>query len=164
MIKSGTEIRVMNPIDEQSDAAAARAPAAAAPLSSAQAGSTAAESTPGEYLQRERERKGLSVQQAAENLHLDTWVINAIETNKFSDLGAPVYAKGHLKKYAALLGLPSESVMDRYQSLGVAPAPEPVPRRKIATAPRRTSRVTLVLGWLALIAIVAMAIWAAWQG
>jgi len=111
----------MNPIDEQSGAAAARASAAAATgevgtdqstAVLATAGSATSEATtgatPGEYLQQERERKGLSVQQAAENLHLDTWVINAIETNKFSDLGAPVYAKGHLKKYAALLGLPSE--------------------------------------------------------
>jgi cytoskeleton protein RodZ len=150
----------MNPIDEQAGGSAASALAGSAP-----GGGPSGIATPGEYLQRERERKGLSVQQAAENLHLDTWVINAIETNKFSDLGAPVYAKGHLKKYAALLGLPSESVMDRYQSLGTAPAPELVPRRKIATTPpRRANRVALMLGWLALIVIIAMAIWAAWQG
>ena len=124
----------------------------------------AASTTPGEYLQLERERKGLSVQQAAENLHLDTWVINAIETNKFADLGAPVYAKGHLKKYAALLGLPQEPVLDRYQSMGDQVLPEPIPQRKIPTMPRRrANRVALVLGWLALIAIVAMAVWAAWQ-
>ena len=124
----------------------------------------AALTTPGEYLQVERERKGLSVQQAAENLHLDTWVINAIETNKFADLGAPVYAKGHLKKYAALLGLPTERVLDRYQSMGDKVLPEPIPQRKIPVMPRRrANRVVLVLGWLALIAVVAMAVWAAWQ-
>ena len=32
-------------------------------------------------------------------------MIEAIEANRFAALGAPVYAKGYLRKYAALLGL-----------------------------------------------------------
>ena len=66
--------------------------------------------TPGMLLRRERERRALSVQQAAEDLHLDTWMVDAIEADRFVALGAPVYAKGHLKKYAALV--PRETRVD----------------------------------------------------
>ena len=61
--------------------------------------------TPGGMLRAERQRRGHSVQYAAEDLHLDVWVIEALEANRFEALGAPVYAKGHLRKYAMLLGL-----------------------------------------------------------
>ena len=50
--------------------------------------------TPGGMLRAERERRGYSVQHAAEDLHLDAWVIEAIEANRFEALGAPVYAEG----------------------------------------------------------------------
>ncbi|HSN72284.1 MAG TPA: helix-turn-helix domain-containing protein [Steroidobacteraceae bacterium] len=73
--------------------------------------------TPGEILQREREKIGITVERAAQDLHLDTWVIEAIETNRFSALGAPVFAKGHMRKYAALLGVPVEEVLRRYESV-----------------------------------------------
>lgn len=84
--------------------------------------------TPGELLRRERERRSLSQLQAAEDLHLDTRVVEAIEANRFDQLGAPVYARGHLKKYAALLGLSPEVVIERYEALSDLPeVPTPVP-------------------------------------
>jgi hypothetical protein len=79
----------------------------------------AAESlTPGELLRRERERRSISLLQAAEDLHLDTRVVEAIEANRFDLLGAPVYARGHLKKYAALMGLSPEFVIERHHGRG----------------------------------------------
>ena len=56
-------------------------------------------------LKAERERKGLSAQKAADQLHLDAWVIDALEAGDYARIGPSVYAKGHLKNYAALLGL-----------------------------------------------------------
>lgn len=84
--------------------------------------------TPGELLRRERERRSLSQLQAAEDLHLDTRVVEAIEANRFDLLGAPVYARGHLKKYATLLGLSPEFIIQRYEALTDRPeVPMPVP-------------------------------------
>lgn len=85
--------------------------------------SGAAGPTPGELLQQERERRGLSPQQAAEGMHLETWVIEALESNRFDSLGAPVFARGHLRKYAALLGLPESQVLERYGSMISAQEP-----------------------------------------
>ena len=96
--------------------------------------------TPGECCARERERRGYSVQQAAEDLHLDAWMIEAIEANRFVALGAPVYAKGHLRKYAALLGLSPANVLERYEALGDTPVvPTPIPATMSAPAQRRAA-------------------------
>lgn len=116
-------------------------------------------STPGELLRRERERRKLSIQQAAEDLHLDAWMIEAIEANRFIALGAPVYAKGHLRKYAALLGLTPESIIERYQALTDVPVvPTPIPAS--VNTPAHVERISLKKPLLALLAVLAAA--AAW--
>jgi cytoskeleton protein RodZ len=123
---------------------------------------TAASLTPGELLRRERERRSISQLQAAEDLHLDTRVVEAIEANRFDLLGAPVYARGHLKKYAALVGLAPEFVLQRYEALTDRPeVPLPVPasvttgafvdleQRKTFKGPLLVSvtLIVLALGW-----------------
>src|SRR5688572_25117392 len=83
--------------------------------------------TPGELLRRERDRRSMSLQQAAEDLHLDPRTVQAIEENRFAALGVPVYARGHLRKYAALLGLSPEYIIQRYEALTDRPeVPTPV--------------------------------------
>jgi cytoskeleton protein RodZ len=56
-------------------------------------------------LKAERERRGVSAQKMADDLHLDGWVIEALEAGEYQRIGPAVYAKGHLRKYAALLGV-----------------------------------------------------------
>lgn len=114
-----------------------------------------ASKTPGELLREERTRRRLSVQQAAEDLHLDVRSVEAIESNNFQSLGAPVFAKGHLRKYALLLGLAPEVVLARYQSLSDIPVvPNPVPATVNMVQPRR--RVSLRLPWPARIAAILL--------
>jgi cytoskeleton protein RodZ len=72
--------------------------------------------SPGATLKAERERRGLSAQKAADEMHLDRWVIDALETDDYKRIGPTVYAKGHLKKYAALLGLPAAEILAGYES------------------------------------------------
>jgi cytoskeleton protein RodZ len=79
--------------------------------------------TPGPRLKAERERRGMSLQKAADELHLDAWVIGALETEDYARVGPQVYAKGHLKRYAALLGLPAAEIMAGYESRAQAPMP-----------------------------------------
>jgi cytoskeleton protein RodZ len=61
--------------------------------------------TLGQRLSAAREQKGLTAQRAADELHLDGWVIQGLESGDYARIGPNVYAKGHLKRYAALLGL-----------------------------------------------------------
>ncbi|MCC7463044.1 MAG: DUF4115 domain-containing protein [Gammaproteobacteria bacterium] len=58
----------------------------------------------GQRLVRAREQRGLGVLQAAEKLHLEPQVIEALEAENFEALGAAVYVRGHLQRYADLLG------------------------------------------------------------
>src|SRR5271170_3275974 len=71
---------------------------------------------PGARLKAEREHRGLSAQKAADEMHLDRWVIDALEADDYKRIGPTVYAKGHLKKYAALLGLPAAEIVAGYES------------------------------------------------
>lgn len=71
---------------------------------------------PGPQLKAEREKRGMSLQKAADELHLDAWVIEALEAGDYQRIGATVYAKGHLKRYAGLLGLPAAAIMAGYET------------------------------------------------
>jgi cytoskeleton protein RodZ len=115
--------------------------------------SASALQTPGSMLVHERTRRGLSIQQAAEGLHLDTWIVEAIEANHFLALGAPVYAKGYLRKYALLLELAPDVVVARYEALtDTLPEPTPVPVNTTAPPPR--PQWPKYVGWSALAAAV----------
>jgi cytoskeleton protein RodZ len=113
--------------------------------------------TPGQRLRRAREHQGTSVQKAADEMRLDSWVIEAIESDDFDRLGPSVYARGHLKKYAGLLGIPAAEIMLDYESVRQAPAEsnsrptgirEPGPHRRLAELPWRQIAALGVLGLL----------------
>jgi cytoskeleton protein RodZ len=58
----------------------------------------------GARLRSAREKKGLTVLQAAEKLHVDARLLESLEAEDFASLGAPVYVRGHLRRYADLIG------------------------------------------------------------
>jgi cytoskeleton protein RodZ len=131
------------------------------PVGGASGAAAAGPDTPGGMLRVERERRGYSVQHAAEDMHLDAWVIQAIEANRFEALGAPVYARGHLRKYAALLGLSPATVIERYEALGGTPVePTPIPAAIAAPVLVERRRVSKLPLWIAAaIAVVAGLAW-----
>ncbi len=57
----------------------------------------------GSRLRAAREKKGLSILQAAERMHVDPRIVEALEAEEFATLGAAVYARGHLRHYAELV-------------------------------------------------------------
>lgn len=95
-------------------------------------------SSPGARLRREREAQGISHQQAAESLNLDTMVLAHLEANDFATLGAPVFVKGHLRRYTTMLGLDQDEIVSLYehstQQLG---EPSLVPKSRLEMAPVR---------------------------
>ncbi len=126
--------------------------------------------TLGQRLRAERERRGISTQKAADEMHLDTWVIDALETGDYQRIGPPVYAKGHLKKYAAILGLPPAEI-----AAGFAPQPEtPVANPAAQSMNIRTTRASSAraanwpLPQIAALAALALVVggvvwWKPWQ-
>lgn len=75
----------------------------------------------GDQLKRARESRNLTIQQVAQALHLDPWILEALEQNRFKDVGAPVFVKGHLRKYASEIGLDSQQLMEAYYAADDTP-------------------------------------------
>jgi cytoskeleton protein RodZ len=75
----------------------------------------------GQRLRQSREQRGLSQQQVAEQLHLPLSVVMALEDERFEQLGAPIYLRGHLRSYLRLLELPQVLVEGVLQQVGQAP-------------------------------------------
>lgn len=84
------------------------------------AGRTPAGPLAGERLAIARREKQITVAEVAKELHLDDPKVRALEQNQFEALGAPVFAKGHLRKYAKLVGVSVEDVLGDYYSLNRA--------------------------------------------
>ncbi|MCE3285710.1 MAG: hypothetical protein K0R70_1966, partial [Steroidobacteraceae bacterium] len=95
---------------------------------------------------------------AAESLNLDPTVITGLEANEFAALGAPVFAKGHLRRYAALLGLDEDEIVGAYErSKQHVDEPTLVPRARIEMAPvRGRSRWPWVFGGTAAFLVAAL--------
>jgi cytoskeleton protein RodZ len=78
----------------------------------------------GARLRAARERKGLTVLQAAEKLHVDARTLQALEGEEFAALGADVYARGHLRRYAEAVGESPAELQDLYASTARAARPD----------------------------------------
>lgn len=91
----------------------------------------------GERLLQARRERQISVTEIAKELHLDEAKVRALERNDFGILGAPVFAKGHLKKYAAIVEVNVDDVLADYYRLDrslstppvIAGRPKPQPGR-----------------------------------
>lgn len=113
----------------------------------------------GERLAHARREQQIPVIDIAKELHLDEYKVRALECNDFDVIGAPVFAKGHLRKYAQLLNVDNSDVMADYyeltRSAGASPA--------LALSVRSKSRQEISPGpWLAVIATVVVVTTAYW--
>ncbi len=101
----------------------------------------------------------MGIADIAKELHLDPWMIEALETDNFEALGAPVFAKGHLRQYGALLGLATDDLMIAYYRVRGRHDAAPPPITSTMTRPETKRRTTwagvtlagLVLGALAIL-------------
>ena len=111
----------------------------------------------GERLAEARRAKQISVLEIAKELHVEESKIRALENNDFDVLGAPVFAKGHLKKYSQLVGVKHEDVLADYYRLTRSEEMPPVivkrpkPSREFSPGP-----------WIALFVVVVLLALAYW--
>ena len=106
----------------------------------------------GERLAEARREQQISVLEVAKELHLDEHKVRALECNEFDVLGAPVFAKGHLRKYAQLVGVDVDDVFtDYYRMTHTADIPPVVIGRP------RSSQELSPGPWIAVIAVIVVA-------
>jgi cytoskeleton protein RodZ len=111
----------------------------------------------GERLAAARREQQITVLEVAKELHLDEPKVRALEQNKFDVLGAPVFAKGHLRKYAMLVGVDNDDVLQDYYKLNRASGMPPVVGKV-----RKSVRETSPGPWIATIVILIIAAAAYW--
>ena len=112
----------------------------------------------GGRLRAARDKQKISILAIAKELHLDEQKVTALEDNRFESLGAPVFAKGHLRKYAQLVGIDDREVLaDYYELTRSAGSPPVVGQRK----QHRSRRVTPG-PWIALVIVVVVLAFIYW--
>jgi cytoskeleton protein RodZ len=107
----------------------------------------------GARLRAARERRGLTTLQAAEKLHVDARVLESLEADNFAPLGADVYVRGHLRRYAELIGESPHELQDLYARLGPAVQPD-LTRIPRVERPSESARFMMP----ALLTVVALAL------
>lgn len=127
-------------------------------MSDATAPGTEAGTGPGPMLRGAREARGLTEQEAAEQLNLDVAVVAALERDDLAALGAPVFAKGHLRRYGAMLGLADEELLAAYERARAQPeTPTLIPRARQEMMPvRGRPKWPWVVGGTALFVVAAV--------
>jgi len=106
----------------------------------------------GERLAEARRRLQISVVEIAKELHLDDHKVRALECNDFEVLGAPVFAKGHLRKYAQLVRVDEADVIADYYQL------ERASGSSLVVPGRTRPRQMISLGpWIATVVVIAIA-------
>lgn len=76
----------------------------------------------GAALREAREAAGLSIEQAASQLHMTVRAVANLESDDWSSLGAPVFVRGQLRSYARLLGVDIEPYIEQTPVASVAPS------------------------------------------
>jgi len=114
----------------------------------------------GSRLRAARERAGFTVIEAAERLHMEPRMVEALDNETFGVLGAPVYARGHLRRYAELVGEGAAELQQLYAA-NFAPSAAPdlrqVPHRDRSPAAR--SLAAPVAAGLVIMAAIGVVAW-----
>ncbi|MBA2849240.1 helix-turn-helix domain-containing protein [Thermosulfuriphilus ammonigenes] len=83
-----------------------------------------AKETFGEYLKRERELRGISLETIAEETKISVSILAAIEAEDWGKLPAQVFVRGFIRNYAQVIGLDPNEVILRYETLANPPKEE----------------------------------------
>ena len=70
----------------------------------------------GAQLTRLREARGHTPAEVATALRCDPKIIDALENERWAELGAPVFSRGHLRRYAEFLGVPADPLLEQWNA------------------------------------------------
>jgi len=119
----------------------------------------AAQTPLGARLRAGRERIGMTVLQAAEKLHLDSRMLEALEAERFEGFGAPVFVRGHLKNYADLIEEPFAELLGLFEARSAALMPD---LTRTSRLPRTLNRGRWLKPAMLLIGAVVLALTVWW--
>ena len=114
----------------------------------------------GRRLREAREAAGLSLADVGARLKMPVRVVESLEQEDWSRLGAPVFVRGQLRSYSRLLGLTTEPIM---VASGVAPVAPAELQPRTFTPPIRhfAEQLSRRLVYVGLTAAIAVPVWLA---
>ncbi|MCX7808742.1 MAG: helix-turn-helix domain-containing protein [Deltaproteobacteria bacterium] len=114
----------------------------------------------GRYLRTERELRKISLEEIAQSTRIPLRSLQWIEEDRFDRLPGEVFVRGFLRAYAKALGLPSDEVIRRYESMGASSnkPPESNSMQRLTVDPSPSSRFGLALAVVLLMVLFTLAI------
>jgi cytoskeleton protein RodZ len=109
----------------------------------------------GENLRRERELRGVSLREIADGTKISLRFLQALEEDRVDVLPGGLFPRAFVKQYATFLGLDVDKAVADFLSTHAEAPPE---RRVYADPPRRRSPVSLGQAFLAVVAVLAVAL------
>ncbi len=114
--------------------------------------------SPGARLRVAREARGLSIEEVSDRLRLNAALVLAMEQDRLALLGPPVFARGHLRNYAALIGVPEKEVMAACEA-DELPEPSFLPALDLQPKGRHRARWVWPLAAVMLAIVIVAAFW-----
>lgn len=114
----------------------------------------------GERLRAARQQAGLSVADVAGRLRMQVRVVEALEAENWSRLGAQVFVRGQLRSYLRLLGLP-EALAESVPDATLAPTPELTPRTYTPPMQRMLDKAMGRAVYVVITALIVVPVWVA---
>lgn len=112
----------------------------------------------GESLRKERELRGITLDEISQHTKVHPRFLEAIEHDDLSVLPAKAFAKGFLRSYAKVVGLDEDEVIAnfeyRHRTLQIQEEAEK-PSKRVTPASDNTAFIILVL----LVAVLAVIVW-----
>jgi cytoskeleton protein RodZ len=110
----------------------------------------------GTYLRELREGKNASLEEMARATRIGKRQLEAIETETFAELPAPVFVKGFIRAYCGFLGESADEALRRYRSL--IGEPDPAVAATPVASPRSTWRAGPLFVSLLLLVVLGTAL------
>lgn len=111
----------------------------------------------GDMLRSARERKGLSIEQAAAHLNLRPSLVTDLENEHYEQLRIPTYRRGYLRAYARLLEIDPEQVLRAHDEKH-GKVDEPIKVSTPIKPLKRPSRIGKIAFWIITIIILLLII------
>lgn len=103
----------------------------------------------GENLRREREMRGVTLEEISETTKISTRLLKALETDQFSEMPGGIFTRNFIRAYAQYLGLDEEHVLAEYKRAAGSPSDNDLTRlAPNATLSSLSGNRGRVLPWL----------------
>jgi cytoskeletal protein RodZ len=114
-------------------------------------------STLGEQLRAQRERKGITLEQAAADTRIREKFLTALEGGDYPALPGAVYTRGFLRNYAEYLDLETAELVALFQQERSGAPPEPNPKRSNFKAYRPVVHQSLIFRPVIFVPVIVIA-------